>query len=380
MLTCGPSIKETWNDEVAAYLADKLVIAVKQTYDLAPEIVDFQLLNSWNFQPYDYLEPRPIVLMERADDDPPTPGLQADMLFRIPDPRNFSQRLATTLRFEDWLFTKTLDRPWGPGVVYELGIYLMVHLGVSEIVTMGWDLGELNSPTMEHFFPEEAPESPKSDDILNKPRIRTFEVGDIADSTRALYYWLRGRGIHLSVISDRSLVDPVVPRITHPRDSQSLAHYRTDLLANGDFLQWVNGTPRFWDALPQPHLVRHRELEDRSKVVVELQPGDGTATTLNQMFRIEEFFQGGRLSARADALCHEPGKLGWVVAFFRDAKDRDPIIVRQDHPGDGHWHTLEIDTRVPTDTLIRYFKFTLNLRAQARQPAFVDSVCARLSK
>ena len=161
MLTCGPSMKAFWNEDVKRFLADKLVISVKQTFNLAPELMDFQLLNSWNYEPYEYPEPGPIILSERADDDPETPGMKPDLMFRVGDPRNFEKRLATSFHFDQWRFDSNLERPWGPGVVYELGIYLMEHIGVREIVAMGWDLGELKLMCHGTFLRGSSPPVPK---------------------------------------------------------------------------------------------------------------------------------------------------------------------------------------------------------------------------
>ena len=209
-------------------LSDKLVVAVKQTYNLVPEAVDFHLLNSWNYQEYRYREPEPIILMGKGSRDPETPGARPDLLFDIPevDKRDYSERitLAKHRCFDDFLFSKTLDRPWGPGIVYELGIYLAVHLGVSELVAFGWDLGELDSTVMKHFFDvgdvpwiqrvRELVGRILGDRLHNKPRIDPGEVKMIADSTRDMYYWLKAKGVDLKIVSDRSLIDSCVPRIS----------------------------------------------------------------------------------------------------------------------------------------------------------------------
>lgn len=233
-LTCGPSLNVYWNRSLKDKLSGQLVMSVKQTYNLAPEIMDFHILNSWNYTVYEYSEPKPIIFLERNIKDPETPDANPDLLFNIPDPSSLERRLATTLGWEDYCFDKQLDRPWGPGVMYELAIYMWVHLGVKEVIVLGWDLGELNSKTMEHFFDGEAywkqllrkmaitgalrrwvDRIPRTSDcdVLNKPRIRDFEVRDIADSTKSLYFWLKEKGIDLKIVSDRSLIDPVVPRV-----------------------------------------------------------------------------------------------------------------------------------------------------------------------
>jgi hypothetical protein len=381
LLTCGPSFKENWNDRVKELLSRKLIISVKQTYNEAAGIVDFHLLNSWNYQPYEYKEPKPIVLMERADDDPPTPGIQADLLFRIPDPRDFANRLATSFAFDKWLFTRQIGRPWGPGVVYELGIYLLVHLGVKEVITLGWDLGELNVPHMKHFFKEEPPGAPQTDGILNKPRIRPFEVSDIAESTRALYYWLRSKGIYLYIVSDRSLVDPVVPRISLFQDPAKLPKYKTQLICNGDFSSWQNNMPSYWQTNINADLIVFSNDTPDNNPAVQLEPAQKeNYNSIFQVLKMEPFFQGARLTGSAKARCDEPGKLGFVLACLRNNRDRDPIVFQKMHPGDGKWHELKVNQIIPADIPITHLKFMVKLGIGAAKPALLSQIAVSLEK
>lgn len=250
LLTCGPSIKNFSSDYLQNKLKDSLVISVKQTYNLVPGLVDFHLLNAWNYQLYKYKKPKPIVLMEKAEHEPDTPGIQYDLLFNIvgvkrgiPREIRLQNRLCTKKNFDEYLFEKTLDRPWGPGIVYELGFYLAVHIGASEIITLGWDIGEIGSREMPHFFDKNNPQSlttprdllsrkkgiasivnnlmvklkffiNKDQRLYNQPGFYEGEVLDIANSTKDVYYWLQSKGIKLQVISDRSLADNCIPRTT----------------------------------------------------------------------------------------------------------------------------------------------------------------------
>ena len=380
LLTCGPSMNAFWNEEVRQFLSDKLVVSVKQTYDIAPEIVDFHLLNSWNYTPYEYAVPKPIVIAERADDDPETPGLDADLMFRVGDPRNFEKRLATSFHFDLWKFDATLERPWGPGIVYELGIYLMEHIGVREIVAMGWDLGELNSPRMEHFFKEAPPESAEDDGICNKPRIRNFEVRDIARSTRPLYYWLRSKGIYLYIVSDRSLVDSVVPR-TGVFDERIPWHYETFLLDEGSFDNWNGSGQNVWVPVPSPEAARLLEPSEEGEAVVEILPG--SKKRLSGIFflhQTEEYFKGGTIDAQIDAFCSEPGKFAFVVGLMKSKNDSTPLLCIKEHLGDSQWHTLSVRCQVPPDVDIRFIKINATLRGGAKYPARVANSKARFIK
>lgn len=247
IITAGPSLRDIPPKILKEKLQDKLVLMVKQTFNVAPELADFHLLNSWNYTPYDYRQnPATIVLMEKTPQDPATPGLQEDLLFNISGvakhlskEEKLANRLAQKVNFEDYMFEKQLDRPWGPGIMYELGIYLALHLGVSKIITIGWDIGEIGAKTMEHFYDTKKPQildKPKNllthnctkskkswisqlkaklfgeTVIYNEPGFFDGEVELIAKSTRDLYDWLQQKGVALEVISTNSAVDACVPR------------------------------------------------------------------------------------------------------------------------------------------------------------------------
>ncbi len=379
LLACGPSLNSAWSDRVEHFLRDKLVIAVKQAYNRVPGYADFHLLNPWNYQSYEYAEPAPIVAAARAPGDPDTPGMKPDLLFSVPDPRNYAKRLATTWHFDRWLLSESHDRPWGPGVVYELGFYLLVHIGVSHIVTLGWDLGERNSPVMEHFFEEAEFGNDAADGILNKPHVRSFEVDDIASSTRALYYWLRSKGISLDVVSDRSLVDGAVPRVSLFDAPGSHDRHRIELVANGDFAD-RHGPLAFWDAEPSFEQIRHSRASNERDGAVQLLPDPGHAkTVISQTVPVDRYFRGGVIRARLRGLANEPDRLTLVVTVA-GGSDSEPLVARMDHPGDGRWRTVDLEIKFPFSFVPRRVKISAMLRGDAREPALVERVTAILER
>jgi hypothetical protein len=262
LLTCGPSIKDHDPQLLQDRIRDDVVISVKQTLDLIGGCADFHLLNSWNIQPYNYSSNAPVVLMERGPHDPEVPDIEWDMCFpvtgvdpSIPRDVRLANRLAQRCNFDDYLFDTTLDRPWGPGVVYELGIYLAVHLGLSELIAVGWDIGERNTSKMEHFYDSEKPQvltkargffshskKKEEESLYNQPGYYQAEVDVIADSTGACARWLKSKGVSLKVVSDKSLVDSAVPRMTlaskihggQPR--RSIKRKQSVLLSSADSL------------------------------------------------------------------------------------------------------------------------------------------------
>ncbi|EAJ4957195.1 hypothetical protein COR18_07860 [Campylobacter jejuni] len=245
ILTAGPSLNDIDKKNIKSKLRDKLVFSIKQTFNIAPEIVDFHLLNPWNYTLYNHKKNNnTIIASTRVDNDPLTPGLQSDMVFNItgvgskvsPD-YAYANRLAIKKNFEDYLFTKTLDRPWGPGIIYELAIYLALHLGVSKIIILGWDIGVLNSNKMAHFYDDKNPQVLnikknilkqndklsfirmltdkvfKKVNIYNEPGFVRDDVKIIAESTSSLFYWLKSKNVDLEIISSKSLADQIIPRV-----------------------------------------------------------------------------------------------------------------------------------------------------------------------
>ncbi|MGN6208017.1 hypothetical protein [Asticcacaulis sp.] len=232
IIACGPSLSEYTPEELTGLLKDETVIAIKQAFPYAPGIMDYLLLNTWNYQKYDFSEHRPLVVYEKAAADPKVFG-EHDISLNIPRPSELSQQLARARNFDDYTFDAQLDRPWGPGVLYELGFYLGVHLGVKEIVTLGWDVGVKNTTVMPHFYDRPDPRKTKilaqsqaiagrdernkflhdNGVLYNKPRIIPDEVDACAAVSGDWYDWLAGKGIDLKVVSRCSLVDEKIPRI-----------------------------------------------------------------------------------------------------------------------------------------------------------------------
>jgi hypothetical protein len=246
ILTSGPSMKDYTSEYLREKLKNKLVIAVKQTYNIAPDIVDFHLLNTCNYQPYNYKDSKPIVMMvEIAGSTAKTPELKPDLTLYIDKTEASKEKsLSISLEYEKYLFTKSLKRPFGPGILHEIGIYLPILLGCKKINIIGWDLGEPNNNEIKRFYEYSGIEkkiqkfimdfSPSfynriyvrilnkinyiryllgsKNIVLNNPGITIGEAKFIAESTKELYVWLKSKNIDMSIVSKNSMVDSIVPR------------------------------------------------------------------------------------------------------------------------------------------------------------------------
>lgn len=231
ILGCGPSLAEYTPAQLDELLTGKLVVALKQALDYVPTQGDYLVLNSWNFRKYSFGDIRPVVIRESGKNDPPV-YLEGDIELQIPRPSSRDDQLALSKRFDDYLFSKTLERPWGPGVLYEVGFFLAEHLKVSEVVTLGWDVGVRNTPQMPHFYDTTSPEvvriirqSRDIEDVAernrflhdrgvvyNRPRIIPEEVDDCASVSADWQGWLNSKGIGLKVVSHKSLAAETIPR------------------------------------------------------------------------------------------------------------------------------------------------------------------------
>ena len=102
-----------WNESLAEFLRDKLVIAFKQAYDFKPDIVDIHLFNAAHYTPIDYCCRRPSSSSMNA-----APGMTEDVDYHFHadiDPVTpYLHSLLLSKQFERWDLERTLMRPWGP--------------------------------------------------------------------------------------------------------------------------------------------------------------------------------------------------------------------------------------------------------------------------
>jgi glycosyltransferase involved in cell wall biosynthesis len=211
ILTCGPSLNQYSPDFLREKLKDKLVIAVKQAYNYVPEIVDFHLFNSNNCEIYDYSKNRPVVITCAAEQELSmvhsvwSNKQEYDIFTFIEDDKDFSKSICKSHNFEEFVFDNKMERPWGPGMMSELVIYLALHLGVSEINTIGWDLEEPGSTKSNHYYKNRNVTRP-ADPMKQEEIILNIKM------TEHLNKWLEGKGVKLYIANDKSYVDKSISR------------------------------------------------------------------------------------------------------------------------------------------------------------------------
>ena len=106
--------------------------------------------------------------------------------------------------------------------MYEAVLYLAEHLGVSEIITIGWDNKLLaDSADKQHFYDKDGSNLNKSDFIhsnevaQNALAASTLEHEvSIATAAMGLWHsWLKERGITLKIVSSISDAPDIIERV-----------------------------------------------------------------------------------------------------------------------------------------------------------------------
>ena len=261
IVTCGPSLKRVSAVRLQRALGGVLTIAVKQAVDVTGPETDFHCWNYYNVAKWGPTSPSTI----RCIVEEPT-GKQAQFnkydlaLPQVNGGGDLTNSLAFRRDFDDHLLESDPRRPFGPGIMYELVFFLALHLGVSEIVTIGWDIANPGGKNT-HFYdqPADAPffeqgrtrtgQAPGIRSRLPDPikdRIRSLKsrhahelgqlynrnqslIGEtelVAESTAAVHAWLGGHGIPLAVTTDSAFLSADIERLSVDGLFDRLARFR----------------------------------------------------------------------------------------------------------------------------------------------------------
>lgn len=249
IVTCGPSLGDFDPARLRAALAGELTLSVKQAIDVTAEETDFSCFNSFNVTRYRRRSPDTIACLVREPTGR-TPQLnKADLVFaQSATSGDLDRSLAATRAFDEHHLDDTTPRPWGPGIMYELVLHLAVHLGVSEIVTIGWDIANaagrnthfydaqlagdgfdrdradaFQASTARRALPAVARTSARwaravvahnRGTLYNKAVPVEGETECVAASTTDANAWLSDQGVRLRVATNSAYLAPEIDRLT----------------------------------------------------------------------------------------------------------------------------------------------------------------------
>jgi hypothetical protein len=143
VISAGPSAVR-WR-EVYEKVKHKnpIVVCVKGTLNEVKELCDIHFLNSANLICYKAYDD---VLSIMTDNGPHTPifgkyDVKYKVMYELIGEEKYS--LAKNNNYECFTLRSTgIYRPYGPGVMYESVFYTLVHLGIKDIVCVGWDIAD----------------------------------------------------------------------------------------------------------------------------------------------------------------------------------------------------------------------------------------------
>ncbi|MDA9111917.1 hypothetical protein N9J42_00370 [bacterium] len=229
LVSCGPSLTTHDREKLLDKLKGKTVLACKQSYEYVKEVASFHLMSAYSYQPYEYYSQDTIVHWQltamnmpyevnRIENEWKSP---ADMLvpcYSTP----WVQMNSTTAysrnfkNFEAYSEGKII---WGPGIMYESGFGLAVHLGAKEIVTIGWDIGDLSKfEKVKGYKLGDDDWVKEHADSLYKTHAGSGpdyeELKETIDSTTEMYDYFLDKGIKIRILSDRNPGDNRFERIT----------------------------------------------------------------------------------------------------------------------------------------------------------------------
>ena len=215
IVTCGPSLKKHDINELRKKLKNKLVISIKQAYNVVKNETDFHILNTWNLSEYNWLD-NSIVYWSLAKSyaneqlqrilDMKAP---IDLFIPVINPPyiNYNQTVQATCNFDDFYMMEThTEVKLGIGMMYEMAIPLSLLLGCKKMVMIGWDLGDPKTSTTNwnHFY---------NTKIGKVTGPEPGEISQKIESTNKLYDWFAEKGIEVKLISDQSFISNKFERI-----------------------------------------------------------------------------------------------------------------------------------------------------------------------
>jgi hypothetical protein len=233
IVASGPSLNNYSQGYLKEFLSDKLTMSIKQSWNILKNETDFHLLNFCNFAPYDWTDCKSIVTWAIFEQFHPemifNNKLAHDVMIPIyrnspatgggqgPNKMEFS--LAEKGDWDSMLLDDDINQPWGPGIMFEMAIPLALYLGCKKIVTVGWDIGDINSFAngkdddtqrvfQEHFYGDEHNKIQYAKTSMG-PR----EITSVAKSTESLYKWLQSHGVEWEMVSDRNPGYSGIPRV-----------------------------------------------------------------------------------------------------------------------------------------------------------------------
>lgn len=219
----GPSLTSHDRSSLLRRLEGKTVITLKQAYDYVKEVTSIHCMSVYNYQDYEYHSEDTIRHWQLTAMNIPGElqrinnwGHRIDVMMPVFSTPWIQKHQSTsyTREFTNWELYGQGKAVWGPGIIYESGFPLALHMGAKEIITIGWDIGDLSKYGDKDVDPNwtaQHAESLYKIDTGGGPEREELE--NTISCTEELNKYLESRGVKLKIVSDISPAHESIERI-----------------------------------------------------------------------------------------------------------------------------------------------------------------------
>lgn len=213
ILSCGPSLKEYPRSKVFNFCKKKIVICIKEAIIEYKNICDYFIANDTRHRKYEFHE-KTIKIFQKK----PNKNIEFNKYDIIlnEDSANFSKdkMLLKKKNFDEYSIDKNLNRPWGPGILYETVFFLVNYMGINNVYTIGWDLIDIKKEVIiKHYFDNIMQKDDKYKDSLTwGNRNYLNEMTLVQNNIPHLYDYFKQNNTNIIVVGKMSFVNDKIPR------------------------------------------------------------------------------------------------------------------------------------------------------------------------
>lgn len=206
LVGCGPSIKKIPTKKIHNFSEGKCLFTVKQAHNLMEEASDFHFLNDNNLSSYSYSRATVVVSENCQNVKCPFLEISSDLHFIVAQNLDIEKSLGFTYDFDRWTLNKEpYFRPFGPGILSELVLFFVKHLGFKTLYSVGVDLGPPEQQKREHYYTEETQ--------LEAHSMHLGESAREIELMGAFHRWFKSQNIEWVVASPDSYLPKEIERI-----------------------------------------------------------------------------------------------------------------------------------------------------------------------